>query len=210
MENIIESLNWRYAVKLFDKSKKLDNQIIESLKTIVNLTASSLGLQTYRIAIISTDEVKEKLIGASFNQPQITTASHLFVFCALENVDNDYADDYLNLVAETRNLTRESLKSYESMVKGVTSGTNKEEKINWAARQAYIAMGNLMTAAAISGIDTCPMEGFDANQYAEILGLKEKGLRPFALVALGYRSEDDKYAELKKVRRSNEEMFINF
>lgn len=210
MENIIKSLNWRYAVKIFDKNRKLTAKQVDFLKESVNLTASSLGLQPFKVAVISSEEIKQKLYKVSYDQAQIITASELFVFCANENVDEQYADKYLENISKTRNVTRLSLKGYEGMVKGFIKNTKGENKVNWAARQAYIAIGNLLTTAAMAEIDACPMEGFEAEKYAEILGLKEKGLKPFALVALGYRSCDDKYGKLAKVRRPIEEGFINY
>jgi nitroreductase/dihydropteridine reductase len=210
METIIQALQKRYAVKQFDKSFKLSTEQVSQFKEIANLTATSMGLQPFRVAMISSDEVKEKLLTHSYNQPQITSASHLFVLCAVENVDDNYADKYLDNIAKTRGVTRESLKGYEQMVKGFTSQDDTEMKTQWAARQAYIVVGNLLTSAAMAGIDACPMEGFDADAYAEVLGLKAKGLRPYALVALGKKSQDDKYATAAKVRMPVDELFIEY
>ncbi|MBN2746427.1 MAG: nitroreductase family protein [Bacteroidales bacterium] len=210
MNTITEALKNRYAVKLFDDSKKLTQEQVEELKTVVNLTASSLGMQPYRIVIIENQKIKEALKPSAYNQAQITTASHLFLFCAYEQLDQDYVEDYMNLIAETRQQTRESLKGYESMVSSFVDGRTKEELSVWAAKQAYIAIGNLLTSAAIAGIDACPMEGFDAQAFKEIMNLDKMNLQPLALVALGYKSAEDKYADLAKVRRSNDIMFTQF
>lgn len=203
-------MKWRYAVKLFDNTKKLTNEQVNLLKEIVNLAPTSSGLQPFKVLIIESDDIKTKLLAASYNQPQITTASHLFIFCANEMVDNNYADDYLNNIAETRGISRESIIGYEKMIKGVTSAPRSESKTNWAARQAYIALGTLTTSAALLGIDACPMEGFESEKYSEILNLKELNLKAFALVALGNRSENDKYSKLPKVRKPIDEIFLTF
>ncbi len=210
MKPIIEALKNRYAVKLFDDSKKLTVEQIEDLKAVVNLTASSLGMQPYRVVIIENQKIKEALKPHAYDQAQITTASHLFLFCAHQQIDNAYVDDYMNLISEIRHQSRESLKGYESMVSSFVNSRTKEELEVWASKQAYIGIGNLLTSAAIAGIDACPMEGFDPQAFKEVLNLDKMNLQPLALVALGYKSPEDKYAKLAKVRRSNDTMFMQF
>lgn len=210
MDTIIQALEKRYAVKLFDEKFKLTRAQVNQLKVTVNLTASSMGLQPYRVVVVENQKIKEELRRASYDQAQVSTASHLFIFCAHTQVDSAYADEFLNDVAQTRQVSRESLEGLEGMVKGFTGTASQEDKIQWAARQAYIAVGNLLTSAAIAGIDACPMEGFDAQSYAEILQLEEKNLQPFVMVALGKKSDNDKYAQLKKVRKTLDDMFLDF
>ncbi len=201
MDNIIEKLNWRYATKKFDTTKKLSKEQIDYLKTVINLTPTSLGLQPYRVMIIDDMETKQKLYPLSYNQPQILTASHIFLFCAIKNVDEQYADNYIKLVAETRNAKVEDLGEYAEMIKGFVNNYNSEQKLSWASKQAYIALGNLLTVCALNNIDACPMEGFVADDYETALGLDKLGLRPLAIAALGYRSKDDMAQQYKKVRK---------
>jgi nitroreductase len=201
MENIIEKLNWRYAVKSFDTNRKLTTKQIDFLKEALNLTASSLGLQPYKILIIEDEETKKKLLPLSYDQNQITSASHLFLFCAIKNVDEKYADNYIEHTAKTRNATVENIKDYAEMVKGFIRNYDYDQKLSWASKQAYIALGNLLTVCALEQIDACPMEGFSPEDYEKTLGLDKLGLKALALVATGYRSPDDKYQHLKKVRK---------
>lgn len=203
MNNIIEKLNWRYAVKSFDSNKKLSNEQIEHLKEALNLTASSLGLQPYKIMVIEDEETKKKLFPLSYNQDQIISASHLFLFCAIKDVDEKYANNYIDLVAKTRGVSVEDITGYSDMVKGFIKGYNNEQKLSWASKQAYIALGNLLTVCALNEIDACPMEGFSADDYEKVLGLDKLGLKPLALVATGYRSANDNYQHLKKVRKAD-------
>lgn len=203
MNNIIEKLNWRYAVKSFNPDKKLSNEQLELLKEAINLTASSLGLQPYKIMIIEDQETKKKLFPLSYNQNQIISASHLFLFCAMKEVDEKYANNYIELVAKTRGVNVEDISSYSEMIKGFITAYNDEQKFIWASKQAYIALGNLLTVCALNDIDACPMEGFSADDYEKVLGLDQLGLKPLALVATGFRSDNDSYQHLKKVRKSD-------
>lgn len=208
MKNIIEALEWRYATKEFDTEKKLSDEQLKTLKTAINLTATSMGMQPFKVMIISDKEIKDKLFPVSYNQPQITTASHLFLFCAIEKIDSQYAEEYINLVAKVRNQPIELLDSFSQMVNGFVDNFDDSAKLNWASKQAYIAIGNLLTTCALEEIDACPMEGFLNDKYSEILGLDKLGLKPLALVATGFRNETDKYAKLKKVRKAEEDLFI--
>lgn len=203
MQNIIQQLEWRYAVKKFDKDKKLSESQLSQLKSALDLTASSMGLQPYKIMIISDDDTKKKLLPLSYNQDQIISASHLFLFCAIEKIDNDFADNYIKYTADVQGVDVEVLGDYAGMVKGFVNNFTDEQKIVWASKQAYIALGNLLTTCAIGEIDACPMEGFSAPDYAKELGLDKKGLLPLALCAVGFRSADDKSQYRKKVRKTD-------
>lgn len=207
--NLIEKLNWRYAVKRYTNAKvptdKL-NRILEAIR----LSASSAGLQPYSILVIENEALKKQLLPVANNQPQVTEASHVLVFAAWENITEEKVNNYIQFVATERNIPVESLDLYKSRLLGLTT-RNAEENFNWAARQTYIAMGTGLVAAAEEGVDATPMEGFDASGFDEILKLKEKGLKSVSIMTLGYRDVvNDPLANAKKVRRSSENLFIHF
>ena len=203
----IESLNWRYATKKFDPSKKIKPEDLETIKEAVRLSASSYGLQLYKVLVIEDPEIREKLKPASWGQSQITDASQLIVFCNYTNVTDENVDDYLRLKAETQNLELEGLKDYGSMMKGSMAGYTDAQKNQWTAKQTYIALGNLLAVCSVLRIDACPMEGFDPVKYNEILGLTEKGLNASVIATIGYRSEEDDTQFLKKVRKPSKSLF---
>lgn len=197
-----EDLNWRYATKKFDPSKKLSEENLNYLLESIQLTASSYGLQPYEILVIKDMDTREKLKAVAWNQNQITEAPYLLVFANLKSVSESYVDSYLDNIADTRNLTREDLKGMEDMIKSTTLQLPEEVQNTWAAKQAYIALGNLLAAAASLKVDTCPMEGFDAAKFDEILGLSDKNLTTAVNAPIGYRSDEDHYQHLAKVRKT--------
>ena len=201
-----EDLNWRYATKKFDPNKELSEEKLNTLLESIQLTASSYGLQPYEVIVVKDKETREKLKAAAWNQTQITDASYVLVFANLKSVSEKYVDTYLNNIAETRNLKREDLKGMEDMIKNTTLQLSEQDQNDWAAKQAYIALGNLLSAAANLKIDTCPMEGFDAAKFDEILGLKGKNLTTAVIAPIGYRSEEDQYQHLTKVRKSKSDL----
>ncbi|NDV17119.1 NAD(P)H-dependent oxidoreductase [Muricauda sp. TY007] len=207
MSNVLEHRTWRYATKKFDAEKKVSDNDLDTLLEATRLSASSYGLQPYHVLVISDQEVKEQLKPASWGQSQITDASHIIVFANATDFGDELVDDYLVNVSETRNIPTEGLKGYSDFMKSKLMDLPTETKNNWTARQAYIAFGNLMQAAAELKIDTCPMEGFESDKYNEILGLNDKNLNAAVVLAVGYRSEDDETQHLPKVRKSKEELF---
>ncbi len=200
----IEKMKWRYATKQFDKNRKINDADLEKLKEAVKLSASSFGLQLYKI-ILPTDEKRHELRKVSFDQPQITDASHLMVFAFRSDIDNSDVDEFVDLVARTRKQDKSALAGFGEMMNNFVS--SRDDLDEWAARQTYLALGTLLAAAADMKIDSCPMEGFDPREYDRILGLKEKNLRTTVIAALGYRSPEDQYQHLPKVRRPKEELF---
>jgi nitroreductase len=206
--DIIEKLKWRYATKLFDSNKKISQKQIDTIKEAVNLTATSYGMQPFKMIIVSNQEIKEKLTEAAFGQINVSTASHVLIFAAKTNIDNDYIDSHVENLAQIRNVELNSLVSYKANIQNFIKKKSLEQLLKWASDQCYIALGNLLTVCAIEKIDACPMGGFDAEKFDEILYLKEKNLHSVVFANLGYRSEDDKYAKLNKVRRPLNEMFI--
>lgn len=208
MTNITQALHWRYATKKFDAKKKLPADTIATLKESIRLSPSSYGLQPYRIIDVSTPEIREKLKAASYGQTQVTDASHLFVFAANTDITEAHVDEFISSHSTIRNVPVESLAGYSGMIKANIVARTTEQKVLWAEKQAYIALGFLLETAALLNVDASPMEGFDAAQFDEILGLKEKGLTTAVICALGYRSEADDYANQPKVRKSEGEMFL--
>lgn len=207
MKTITELLNWRYATKKFDATKKLTDEEVKTLKEAVNLTASSYGLQPYRVLDVQTPELREQLKAAAFGQSQITDASQLFVFTAFNDLTDQHIDEYIALSAATKNIPLEAISGYGDFIKSVFTPRSASDKHNWAARQAYIAVGNLIDAAASMGIDSCPMEGFDPSAFDKILGLEGTDASTVVVVTLGHRAEDDQAQFAPKVRKPLEQMF---
>lgn len=204
---LINALNWRYATKKFDSTKKVSSEDIEQLKEAIRLSASSYGLQLYKVLVIEDKETKEKLLPAANGQMQIIDSSHLFVFCNYTIVNNTDIDEYTNLVASTRNLSQDQVKPYGDYMKTTLDKLTDEQKSNWTAKQTYIALSNLLSAAAELSIDTTPMEGFDNEKVNEVLRLKDKGLNAAVMATVGYRSQEDTFKDLPKVRKSKETLF---
>ncbi|MDF0708216.1 NAD(P)H-dependent oxidoreductase [Flagellimonas okinawensis] len=207
MSTVIENRTWRYATKKFDPTKKISADDLETLLEATRLSASSYGLQPYHVIVVSDQNVKEQLKPASWDQSQITDASHIIVFANAADFGEELVDDFVANVSETRNIPLEGLKGYSDFMKSKLIDLPVETKNSWTTKQAYIAFGNLMQAAAELKIDTCPMEGFEPEKYNEILGLNEKNLNAAVVLAVGYRSEEDATQHLPKVRKSKEELF---
>ncbi|MEA4935826.1 MAG: NAD(P)H-dependent oxidoreductase [Paludibacter sp.] len=204
---MIESLKWRYATKKFDTEKKVSDAEIAILKEAINLTPSSYGLQPYKVLDVQNAELREKLKAASFGQPQVTDASHLFVFVANDDLTDAHIDAFIELTAKTQQIAPDGLKGYGDFMKGVFGSRTPEQKHQWAARQAYIALGTLVNVAAEMGLDVSSMEGFDPAQYDEILQLKGTGYSTVVIAAIGYRSVSDEAQFRAKVRKPLEEIF---
>ena len=202
---LIENLNWRYAVKRMTGAK-VPQQKVAAILEAARLSASSAGLQPYKIIVVKDEATKKLLQPAAYNQPQITEASHLLIFAAYENITAQHIDDYMNLQAAVKKVTAESLAPFkERLVTSILPRT-KEENFNWAARQAYIALGTALIAAANEAVDATPMEGFDPVQHNQILGLTAKGYSAVVMATVGYRAEADKYSTAPKVRFKAEEV----
>ncbi|MBX2829022.1 MAG: NAD(P)H-dependent oxidoreductase [Flavobacteriaceae bacterium] len=205
---IIEKLKWRYACKKFDPSKKLSEEQIQILKDAFNLTATSYGLQPLKMLVISNQEIKEQLVPLSMDQLQVRDASHVLVICRENTISPDYIKGHFNRVVDIRNTPREILESFEDHLLESFGAKETADVSLWMAKQAYIALGNLLTVCALEGIDACPMEGFEPLKYNDFLGLAEKGLSSVLVLPVGYRAEDDLFSDLKKVRRGVEEVVI--
>jgi len=199
-----ETLKWRYAVKQYD-SKEVSDTDLKTIIDAINLSASSTGMQPYRLFVLKDKDLRKQLGESSFN-PQIVEASHLLVFAAYENVTQENIDYYIQYVANIRKTPIEQLAEFKKTMENFFLNRTAEENFSWSARQAYIALGTGLIAAADLKIDTTPMEGFDNQLFDKLLGLKEQGLKSVVLLSIGYRDEEkDYFAKLKKVRLSREE-----
>jgi len=205
-ETILDQLNWRYATKSYDKTKKVSAEDWETLEQVLTLAPSSYGLQPYKFLVITDPEVREKLKPAAWGQSQITDASHLVVFAYKKNLTDEDIEQFVDRIVEVRSTPREFLADYENAMKGSAKGARDGGYIEtWNSRQAYIALGFLLQTAALLGIDATPMEGFDAAQFNEILGLTDYSA--VAVAAVGYRdTENDWLANLPKVRMPESEL----
>ncbi len=205
-ETIIERLNWRYAVKKFDATRKVSDADWNTLEHSLTLAPSSYGLQPFKFIIVTDQELKNKLTPAAYGQTQIADCSHLVVIAYKKVLTDEDVAHYVDRIVEVRNAPRQSLKDYEDTMKASAKKAVDEGYIEtWNSRQAYIALGFLMETAALLKIDACPMEGFDAAQYNEILGLTDYSA--VVLCPVGYRdAENDWLANLPKVRFLTEEL----
>ena len=188
---LLDKLKWRYATKGFDKERRLGPEQVNNLLQAADLAPSSYGLQPFSLVLIESNEIKKKLSPAAFNQPQVTAASHLFIFAVRNELSEKDVNDFVDRIVKTRGISKDEVADYEATMKGSINKRTPEQRFNWAARQAYISLGILLSAAAIQDIDACPMEGFNNKQFDEILGLKEKGFSSVAMIAAGYRSTED-------------------
>ena len=204
---LLTALNWRYAVKQFDATKKIAPETWAAIEDSLVLSASSFGLQPYRFYVIANPAVRAQLLPHSWGQTQVVDASHYVVFAGRTTLTAQEIDAFIKLTADTRGQSVESLKGLHGMMNGSILNENFQKRAAaWAAAQAYIALGNLLTSVAVLGLDACPMEGFVKEEYDKILGLPAQGLSTVVCCAVGYRASTDKYATLKKVRPTKAEL----
>ena len=208
MSTFLENQNWRYATKKFDATKKITDADLAFLKEAIRLSTSSYGLQPYRVFIVENPELRAKLVAASYGQAQVADASHLLVFANELNFGEAGIDQLAATICKTRELPLEAIQGYVDYMKGNITGLPEDVRNIWTAKQTYLALGNLLNAAAELHIDVTPMEGFIPAQVNQILGLDALGLNATLLAPIGYRHVEDATQHYKKVRKSNEELFI--
>jgi|TARA_B110000914_G_scaffold88116_1_gene77414 nitroreductase/dihydropteridine reductase len=208
--NIIDSLNWRYATKKFDSSRKLSLEQVNVLKDAFNLTASSYGLQPIKLVVISNQELKNKLLESSMNQQQVVQCSHLLVICVETEIDEAYIETYFKRVIDIRQTPPDILESFKKSIINEFNDMSNSSILSWSKNQAYLALGNLLTVCSVESIDSCPMEGFSPEKYDDILDLKSKNLKSVLVMPIGYRSKDDKFSSLEKVRKDVSDNTIYF
>lgn len=206
-DTLLEKLHWRYATKEFDPDRKIPEKDWSALEDALVLTPSSYGMQPWKFFVITNQELKESLVPASYKQKQVADCSHLLVITVKTDLGTDDVDKLIDATAEARGVPSEALGFYRNMIVGdIIEGPRSKDIIGWGKLQAYIALGNFMTCAAMLGIDACPMEGFVPSMYDEALDLAQKGLTTAVLCPAGYRAESDKYASSAKVRYPKEEL----
>ena len=207
-ETILEQLNWRYATKSYDATKKISDEDWETLEQSLILAPSSFGIQPYKFIVVTDQAMKEKLRPAAYGQSQITDSSHLVVFIYKKVLTDADIEHFVERIAEVRGVPREALTDYENTMKGSAKKAVDGGYVEtWNSRQAYLALGFLLETAALLGIDATPMEGFDPAQFNEILGLTDYSA--VVLAAVGYRNaESDWLANLPKVRFPKEELIV--
>ncbi|RDK85448.1 NAD(P)H-dependent oxidoreductase [Marinirhabdus gelatinilytica] len=207
--HILEKLQWRYATKKFDATQTLSEEKLAILKEAFNLTATSYGLQPLKMISIQNKKLQKQLVPFTMEQQQVAEASHVLVLCVESKLTSKYIGNYFNNVASTRNTPRAILKPFETFLKDSFAEKEATEINQWMEKQAYIALGNLLTVCALEDIDACPIEGFEPEKYDEFLQLEEKNLHSVLVLAVGYRAKDDMFADFKKVRRGVDEVVID-
>lgn len=205
-DTILQSLNWRYATKQFDPTRKLSDADVATLLESLRLTASSFGLQPWKFYVITSQAVKDQLTPVSWNQKQVSDCSHLIVLTARKKIDPAYLESYVDDIVATRGTPKESLKGMHDMILGFAEG--HPAPLDWSKNQVYIALGTLLQTAGLLGVDACPMEGLDKAAYDKILNIDPDYTTAVAC-PLGYRAATDKYAGLKKVRFPAEKLFVH-
>lgn len=209
-QDLLKTLQWRYATKKFDVTRKISKQDWQALEEALILTPSSYGLQPWKFIVITSHTLRQELTPFSWNQPQVLDCSHYVVFTIKKHFKIRDIDTYLDQVVYQRKVSKESLAFYRNMmINDVIEGRRSFSINEWAARQTYIALGNFMTSAALRGIDTCPMEGIEPENYDKVLKLNGRDLTAIVACAAGYRSTEDKYALLPKVRFPKSEVIEN-
>jgi nitroreductase len=206
-ESLLAALRWRYAVKKFDAARKIPAETWSALEAALVLTASSTGLQPWRFVVVSDPALKQQLVAAAHGQAQVADCSHFVVFAVRRGLDDGHVERHVARMAEVRGIPLEALGKFRDMVGRNLAKAKAEDRLDtWQTHQIYIALGNLLTSAPLLGVDTCPMEGIVPEKMDEILGLGGTGFHTVVACALGYRSADDKYAAIPKVRFKAEDV----
>lgn len=206
--SLIEALQWRYATKRMN-GKKVDQAKLDNILEATRLSASSIGLQPYTILVVENPELRKKIQAVAYNQPQIVEGSHLMIFAAWDDITAERYEDFERDFAAQRGLTLEAAKTALETYRNIFVGRDKDVNYHWAARQAYIAFGTAIAAAALEKVDATPMEGFVGPDVDALLGLDKKGLRSVTILTLGYRDEENDWlAKQPKVRRPKEKLFV--
>jgi nitroreductase len=206
-QQLLEALQWRYATKVFDPTRKIPANVWQTLERALVLTPTSYGLQPYRFLVINDPVKRTELLPHSWNQKQVVDASQFVVFTARTKITGADVNKLITHTSNIRKIPAESLNFYRDLMLGdIVNGPRGKIAHEWATRQTYIALGNLMTCAAVLGVDACPMEGLEPAEYDRVLGLNGSGYATVVACALGYRATTDKYANLPKVRYEAKEL----
>lgn len=197
--NLLEALNWRYAVKFFS-DEKISEVELKSLLNATRLSASSFGLQPYTMIVVKSREVRQQLLPFSYGQDKIAYSSHLIIFAVSTQIGDTTVDRYISKYAQIANKSHDELMLFSKHVKSMLATMTPGQKQAWAREQAYIALGHLLTCAALMKIDSCPMTGFDSEGYDNVLRLSEKDLTTTVICPIGRRHPDDTQADKPKIR----------
>ena len=204
----LTNLKWRYATKRMN-GQKVPAEKLENILEAIQLAPSSIGMQPFTVFVVEDADLRAKIAPAIYNQPQVTEGSHVLVFAAWKEYSNENVDKYINHIATLRGIPSESLGGMRNMITGAIAGKTPEQLLLWNQKQAYIALGTGLVAAAEEQVDATPMEGFDPDALDAALGLNEKGLRSTVILVLGYRdTEKDYLSGAAKVRRVKDELFV--
>lgn len=198
---LLESLQWRYATKKMN-GDKIPQDKLDRILEATRLAPSSYGLTPYQVIVVEDQELKEKLVPACYGQTQLKDSSAVLVYAIWDTIDEDEVENYINTIADQRNIPVNVLDDFKGMMIGTITNMTEEQKTIWAQKQTYIGLGFSLVASALEGIDSTPMEGFVPSKVDEVLGLKELGLKSTLILPLGYRdTENDSLSTMKKVRR---------
>ncbi len=207
MKQLIDDLNWRYATKKYDPNARINSTDLAIIKDVLRLVPTSYGLQPLKYLIIEDPAVRRALLEHSSGQQAVTDASHLLVICSYRDIVDDSVDSFIENTAHTRQIELEKILGFGDFIKRTVRELTADERSTWAAKQAYIALGQLMQTCAQLRIDSTPMEGFNAAGYDQVLHLSERNLNATLVVPMGYRHPEDGNQHLKKVRRPMDELF---
>ena len=207
MKQIIADLNWRYATKQYDATKKLTNEQLEIIKDSLRLTPSAYGIQPLKFIFVASPALREQIKEIAFNQGQVVDASHLLIICSYTSIDEDYLNNHVSLVTETRNTPAERAAGFSEFLKKNILNMADSDVEPWNVHQAYIALGQLLHTCASMRVDATPMEGFNAKKLDELLGLADQKVKSVLLCPIGFRSTEDNYQHLAKVRKPKEQLF---
>lgn len=206
MSILNEKLQWRYATKAMDPTRSVPEEKVERILQAISLAPTSSGLQPFEVIVLSNPELRARLREFAYDQAQLTDGSHLLVFAAWDNYTAERIDEVPRQLERARGFTNDAVEGYYKTLGERYLPRDAQVNFEHAARQAYIAFGIDLAAAAFEGVDATPMEGFDADRFDEVLGLRARGLRSVVIMPLGYRDESrDWLAGLKKVRRPRDE-----
>lgn len=208
--SLIENLNWRYATKKYNPTKKITEENLDKILEAARLAPTSSGLQPFRVLVVTNPELRKKLSENALNPQVMVECSHVLIFAAWDNYTNERIDTIFDRTTEERGLPQGRLSSYTDKIKEIYANQSAEENFTHAAKQTYIALGMALAQAAELKIDSTPAEGFDNALTDKILDLKSKGLKSVSILYLGYRAEDDYLAPMKKVRNPLEDFIIEY
>jgi nitroreductase len=208
-QQLVDALNWRYATKKFDPKKKIPEDIWQALEQSLVLSPSSIGLQPWKFFVVTNQEVKTRLQAASYRQAQTVDCSHLVAFAVRRDIDAAHVERHIERMIELTGATPEAMVKFRTMTMRNLDRARAEGKLDtWQEHQVFIALGKFIASAALLAVDTCPMEGIEPAKYDEVLGLAGTNYSTAVACAAGYRSPDDKYAAMKKVRFKPEDVVV--